>query len=97
MNIKTLFKIFKNIVIWLGSLFIWFLYAYYTLDRSEAGIEFGLGNPIPGGYSFIILPLLIAFLLRKSVFNHSWKKWNLVSKILVLLLLIFGIFIHYPL
>ncbi|HSV94415.1 MAG TPA: hypothetical protein VLH94_00355 [Spirochaetia bacterium] len=92
---KTGLKVIKTIILWASSLFLWFLYTYYTLDRSEATIAY-IGNPIPSGFSFIVLPIVIAILLRKQVFTNNIRGWSLVSKIIVLLLLLIGIAFHWP-
>lgn len=84
---KKALKIFGKVIIWLLFLFIWFVYAYSTLDRSS-------GEPMPGGYSLVVLPILLAILMRKRVFNKKLSGYNLFSKIIVLVLLVIGFLLH---
>jgi len=93
---KSFLKVTKGIFTWLGFLFLWFIYAFATLDRSEKAIEHGFGNPIPGGFSFIVLAVVVAFLLRRAIFNKNLKSWNLVSKIVFIALLLLGLVMHWP-
>ncbi len=84
---KNIIAIVWKIITWFLTLFIWFVYAYLTLDRSS-------GEPLPSGYSFIVLPVLLALLMRKGVFNRKLSGYHLFSKIIILLLFICGILIH---
>lgn len=84
---KKIVLVFWKIITWFLTLFIWLVYAYSTLDRSS-------GEPLPSGYSFIVLPILFALLMRKGVFNKKLSGYNLFSKIIVLLFFVFGILIH---
>jgi hypothetical protein len=93
---KTVIKVIKTIILWASSLFLWFLYTYYTLDRSDAAVAYGLGNPIPGGFSFIVLSMVIAILLHRQVFSKNLKGWSLISKIIVLILILSGVALHWP-
>ncbi len=84
---KKFLKIGWQIIKWFLFLFIWLIYAYSTLDRST-------GEPLPSGYSFIVLPILISILVKKQVFNKKLWGWDLFWKVVVILLLIFGVLIH---
>jgi hypothetical protein len=85
---KFILKIIWQIIKLILFLFIWFVYAYLTLDRSS-------GEPMPGGYSFIVLPFLMSILLKKYIFNKKLSKWYLFWKIVVFLLFILGILVHF--
>lgn len=63
---KKAFKVIGKLVIWVLVIFAWFIYAYSTLDRSS-------GAPLPSGYSFIVLPILITVLLRKKYLTKSYQ------------------------
>jgi len=84
---KKTIKIIGKVITWLLFLFIWLVYAYSTLDRSS-------GEPMPGGYSLVVLPILLAVLMRKGVFNKKLSGYNLFSKIIVLVLLVLGFLLH---
>lgn len=84
---KKTIRIIGKVIIWLLFLFIWFIYAYSTLDRSS-------GEPMPGGYSFVVLPILLALLMRNGIFNKKLSGYSLFSKIIVLVLLVLGFLLH---
>jgi len=82
---KKIKSLIVRIILWLLIFYIWQFYAFITLDRSdEAG-------PYPSGYSVFILGLIFALLLRKVVFSKSKKLWNISIKIIVFLIIVFGL------
>lgn len=82
---KKIKSLIVRIILWLLIFYIWQFYAFITLDRSdEAG-------PYPSGYSVFILGLIFALLLRKVVFIKSKKLWNISIKIIVFLIIVFGL------
>ena len=85
---KKILTIFGRLITWILFIFIWLVYAYSTLDRSS-------GQPLPGGYSFVVLPVLVTLLMRRGIFNKRMSGYNLFSKIIVFLLFIIGLLIHF--
>jgi hypothetical protein len=90
---STLSKIIgamKVILLWAGSLYVWLMYAYNNMDRSEEAFKHTMGTgPMLSGYSVPILGLVLAVLLNRSVFNKKINVKNVLTKVLVIL--IFGI------
>lgn len=90
------FKKVKSLVIkillWTLIFYLWIIYAFNTLDRSEEALKnTGGTGPIPSGYSIPILGLILALLLRKVVFSKSKKLWNLAIKAIVFLTIVIGL------
>lgn len=85
----------KGVVMWIGGLTLWFLYAYNTLDRSEIAYQATDGSgPMPSGYSVLLLAVLLAILLGRDVFSKQKSFKSLATKLLVLLIAVFGLWIQ---
>lgn len=79
-------------LIWSVVLFAWFIYAYNTLDRSEAAYQHTLNTgPVLSGYSLPLLAAVLALLMRKQVFSRTRSLKSILAKLIVVLILIFGL------
>jgi len=88
-------KLIKSILLWGGLLYWWFLYSYRNLDKSEAAYQYTYNSgPVPSGYSFFILGIILAFLLRKKVFSLKKSIGSILVKIFVALIIIIGLYLQ---
>lgn len=83
----------KKLLLWGGSLSLWFWYAFYTLDRSPAAFEeTGGSGPMLSGYSIALLAVLLALLLSKQFFSKKKTAGSVAIKGIVILILILGLY-----
>lgn len=92
---KKIKSLIARIILWSLIFYMWLIYAFSTLDRSEEALkETSNTGPIASGYSIPILGLIFLLLLRKVIFSKSKKLWNWVIKIIVFLIIIIGLAIQ---
>jgi len=79
-------------ILWVPVFCMWLIYAMITLDHSEEALkQTGGAIPIPSGYSILMFGFILALLLRKIVFSKSKELWCLIVKIIVSLIVVFGL------
>lgn len=84
----TVFTIF----IWVITLYAWFIYAFKTLDRSQAAYEYTLNSgPMLSGYSLPLLAVILAVLMRKQVLSRKLSLKSVIAKVVVISILLFGL------
>lgn len=92
---KRVILFVKNIILWVGSLYLWLIYAGRTMDRSEEAYTYTSGyGPVLSGYSVPLLAVLLAVLMRRQVFTRSKSIKSILAKGLVILLLVFGLYVQ---
>jgi hypothetical protein len=83
----------KTLLLWIGSLYLWFFYTYNTLDRSEDAYRYTGGTgPMISGYSIAILGVLLSLLISKPVFSKNKSISNVVAKVAVILVFVVGLY-----
>lgn len=89
---KKIKSLVARVLIWTSVFYLWFVYAFNTVDHSEAALKHTSNEgPVPSGYSIFILGLILALLLRKLVFSKSKKLLSWIAKIIVFLIIIVGL------
>jgi hypothetical protein len=90
---NRIWQVVKNLLLWVGVLYLWFLYAYNNIDRSEAAYRSTLNTgPVISGYALPLLAVLLSFLLRKHVFSRAKNIGSILTKVMVILVLAFGLY-----
>lgn len=88
-----IWQVLKNVLLWVGVLYLWFIYAYNNIDRSEAAYRHTLNTgPVISGYALPLLAIVLAFLLRKQVFSKAKSVSSILAKVVVVLVLAFGLY-----
>lgn len=83
----------RNLIMWVGGLFVWFWYTYLTIDRSEAAYQANDNyGPMVSGYSLFLLAVLLAFLLSKHFFSKKKNVKSILVKLLVIFIAVIGLF-----
>ena len=97
-NIKSTYTLVMRVVIrfieFVFLLLCWLAYAFTTLDRSEQALSYTGGNPLPGRLSFLVLALILIFFFRKSLFVKKWSFGLALQRLLVIVILGFGVLIY---
>lgn len=88
----VLARFVKTSIVWMVALYVWFVYAYNSLDRSEAAYQHTLNTgPVLSGYSLPLLAVVLALLMRKQVFSRKRTLGSIMAKAIVILILGFGL------
>jgi hypothetical protein len=92
-HFSRVWQMIKILLLWVGVLYLWFLYAYNNIDRSEAAYRSTLNTgPVVSGYALPLLAVILAFLLRKQVFSRAKSIGSILAKVMVILVLTFGLY-----
>lgn len=85
--------VIKTVLVWVASLYVWLLYAYNMIDRSEQAYEANGGfGPMPSGYAIAILAIVLAVLMHKKVLSKDKSISGTIAKAIVVLILVFGLY-----
>jgi len=92
---NRLYQFVRNGAVWLVALYVWFIYAFNTLDRSEAAYQHTLNTgPVLSGYSLPLLAVVLAVLMRNKVFSRTRSLRSIFAKLIVVLILVFGLWVQ---